>query len=149
LARKTYLEDRSRDVLITDQMARLGSDANVWWISDLDRAVVQTVFQVRWDIVLWAAIGGALCVACLLVTEQSLAGAALVLLLAVLGGVAVALVSANFYRVRLRTRRWAVHHALDSASKTDVKEVVDAVNKAIKEYREGYNQPPPREDVPL
>ena len=149
MAAKVYYQDRTRDILITEQMARLGSDAKVWWISDLDRAVVQTLVRVRWDIVVWAVVGGLLCEACLIVGKEPSLGALVVFVLAIVGGLILAVVTANCYRVRLRTTRWLAEHALESSDRDDIKVVVDALNKAIEDYRRMYNLPLPRKDVPL
>lgn len=149
MAGKVYYQDRSRDILITDQMARLGSDAKVWWISELDRAVVQTLFRVRWDIVVWAVVGGLFCELCLLLGQESSLGALVVFVLSVVCGLVIAVVTANCYRVRLRTKRWWAEHALESSDRDEIKVVVDALNMAIEDYRRLYNLPPPRKDVPL
>ncbi len=149
MAQKVYYQDRARDILITDQVVRLGSDAKVWWISELDRAVVQTLFRVRWDIVACALVGGLLCETCLIASKESRVGAMVVFVLAVVGGLVIAVVTASCYRVRLRTRRWLADHALESSDRAEIKVVVDAVNKAIEDYRRIYRLPLPRKDVPL
>ena len=149
MAKKTYYQDPARDVLITNEMARLGSDAKVWWIKDLDKAAVKPLRRFRWDIVAIALVGGLLCATCLVATEGSTAGALLVLILAIICGLVVASASASRYRVRVRTRKLIAHQALESANKADIKVVVDALNKAVEEYRRLYRLPPPQDDIPL
>lgn len=149
MTKKVYYQDRARDILITDEMARLGTDAKVWWISELDRAVVQTQLRVRWDVVVCALVGGLLCEACLIAGKESAVGAIVVFVLAAVSGLVIAKVTASCYRVRLRTKRWLADHALEATNKADIEVVVNAVNEAIKDYRHGYNLPPPRNDIPL
>jgi hypothetical protein len=149
VAKKVYYQDRSKDILVTNEMARLGSDGKVWWIQDLDKAAVKTVRRVRWDIVVCAVVGGLLCEGCLIAGKQTGAGVLLAFILAVVAGLAVATAGANCHKARVRTRRWMVYEALESADRAVIAAVVLAVNNAIKDYRKGYNQPPPRDDVPL
>ena len=149
VAKKIYYQNQAADVLITNEMVRLGSDAKVWWIKDLNKAALKTLRRFRWDVVAIAVGGGLLCATCLVASEGSKVGVLLVFVTAIICGLAVASVSAKRYVLRVRTKRLKTYQALESANKADVKVVVDAVNKAIQDYRRLYRIPPPQDDEPL
>ena len=135
---KVYYKEPAQDVLITNEIARLGPGATTYWVRDLAKAEVQTVFNIRWDLVVPAALGGLLMEACVITSGDSGIAAFLVFLLWLAGGLLMAFVCATGYRVRIRTRRWRFYHALESADKARTQKVVSALNEAIKEYHKAY-----------